>query len=1598
MAAKDERLLMINEGRNARKRNEQDREDMIKQCQDAMSALQTNHRGLQDRLSRREVDLEEKREQLAVAKAKLARQEEANTDEGRAVERLQCRLEESESKAAKVKATRDDYYHQLQQQRKSHSAAVQAQQFALKECHANQAHIIRAQEKMERQLHDQSVELDRKRQRVADLVQEAEHKMHLHSVEKKALEHNAHLYSVEKKALEHQLKEHVSELETTADALRASEAKVENTTAECAAALEELSELRQAHEELRGCCDSNKREIDRLSEIDKRQAGAFGLLEQEYESLQVLLDESLMNIEKTRSELEGAQARGFNLEAQLESSRNRCADAEERLEAVETQGVELEAKGVELEATLKERDRQIATVEVQLVIHRARCEDLQGEKACYMRTNAALEQEVAAAEGRVVAVRAEKMDIERELEKAYVEKARVEGKVEKVVGEMEGLKAELETARGERAELEGKVHAVGEAKAEVEATLDQVKETLAAVETALGGLQEAHLSLREEHETTMAQGQQASKQLQAEHEEEVGKLRSEYSLIKSKCDLLQTKKEAEEKRMAAANEKKETEGIEKDNELQLMKATLKEAELTLQGEAQSAGELRACRVTLATKDQELQRKDHELQRMRAVQQQVQLGMEEVEKRHQEREAEMEVLNRDNGTLARDCDRLQGRERELMQLLSSDNHARATNAADIQSEANQDLVKECERLRCELEVSAARLQCEAGASGSQMELAKALEGEVEMKAIELRGSQQELVQSGEVLDATQQLVHRLEMEAEEQSAALRECQDARSELSSAQAELEIMLRRAEEERDVQAQACAAAEGQIHHYKHELARNEQELQVHADAWGDELKRRKAELGECKAELSECQRESRAELAKSKRELQQCHEELAVCVKRREEDDAQLISLRMQMAKSNDENARLAAEAIARARGVENLDAELSGLKGKLAEAVLASAPPLTPSPGGSSTDARDGTYTSPAISPVRASQCSPYSASSEDDSITLLEKLQSHSVLLQQQLNQVISTLSSTKLELEQARSDASASEMALKEARAEYVHQISEVSQELLSAQASSVSSIRSKTARGTTEAWAEDAQQICTCSRGTTCSACNRDRALVQLVHKEAEIIKLRSCLRSVRAELQKSVTHTGSLQRITKSSVARCLLLKRRLVRSNELLVEMQTTAEVAGTVMGVSTDKMALTERVVKVTTELRSTKEELRRVLQLLERSEDVRKSLQHQHQQGKCSDSQIGDQGASTQQQHQHHHHHQQQQQQLQPSLKWQGGRGMRVVVRVKPTSALQSRGSYQGRLATDIGMFRCMELGAEGQQAGPQQLVVTGGPNGGTKKTWKFDFDRIFIPARRGVQYAVERYEEIYTEEVAELVDAAAGGAKVCIFASGQSCSGKTATLVQGCTTATTGGAYHSLHGASSHGASSRGAHHGAGVVSTEDGLGACQNRSEAGLIPRAVRQLFDSINTATDTVSYQLLEIQCEEVHDMLSALADESKSGHHSGVGLDHGLHGIALEQEVDLSSCSRVRIDGHGPNSAVVGARAVVADSAQKIIDTVGMALVLQRRRRQQQRQLHRSSRSHVVLSIRIEKARGPGARSNSPPPVGMLHLIDLAVSSDE
>jgi hypothetical protein len=64
------------------------------------------------------------------------------------------------------------------------------------------------------------------------------------------------------------------------------------------------------------------------------------------------------------------------------------------------------------------------------------------------------------------------------------------------------------------------------------------------------------------------------------------------------------------------------------------------------------------------------------------------------------------------------------------------------------------------------------------------------------------------------------------------------------------------------------------------------------------------------------------------------------------------------------------------------------------------------------------------------------------------------------------------------------------------------------------------------------------------------------------------------------------------------------------------------------------------------------------------------------------------------------------------------------------------------------------------------------------------------------------------------------------------------------------------------------------------------------------------------------------------------------------------------------------------------------VVADSAQHIIDAVGTALVLQRRRRQQQRQLHRSSRSHVVLSLRIE--RGKDASSN-----GMIHLVDLAVS---
>jgi chromosome segregation ATPase len=827
----------------------------------------------------------------------------------------------------------------------------------LKECHANQDKIIHAQEKLERQLRDQEEELEQKRQRVADLMHEAEVKAQAHSTVKRALEQR--------------LSGVVSETEVTANKLCAAEEKLANTTTECADVLAELSELRQAHAELSTFLGKNKKEIERLSEIDRRQLGAFGTLEREHAQMQERLEEERAQLGQCKHELETSSAHETNLQTQLENNRRRCVDVEDalgklRAEYFEAEGAlnKLRGEHSSLRGENSSLHEEYLTLREEhsclRLDHNAKMIETDGFAARWADEKQRLDSHVKTLESTNTNLQKEssallqtKLELEASNDALGASKAELQAsndKLEASNNALESSKVELEaTVKSVESRLLQLQQDIASKSTEVTGLKRSMDGTVEQLQLQLVQLQSEHSlvvdQLQSEHEGVVEQLQlqlEHSMVVESDHEEVVDQLKSERVLLRSKYDLLQNLLSKKESEVAAKQREVESQvqcAEEEAKAAALAQGRFAETQRGLEEQVdQREGELCNCKAMLAAKDQELDR-------IRAVQQQLHLGMEEVEKRHEEREHEMQLLSADRRELSTECTRLQCREKELqIQLLSA-----AKSESSVQETA-----KECERLRCEVEVATARLECEVASAVAQ---SKAHTDAVEEVTAELQEARRELAQSGDVLDSTQRLVSKQEAEALEQAEVIRRSEDARRELGLSLTDMQGRLHLVEQEKDAQEQVCAAAEGQLQQCRIEMKQNEGQLQVHADGWGDEISRREEELKQCKQELKQC-------------------------LARREEDGARLIEARVQLAKTESERERVATESLAHARAAESLDVELADLKGKLAEAVQASRPPLTPPP---------------ALAPDSGFRCSQSSEASADDSVTLLEKLGSHSIV-------------------------------------------------------------------------------------------------------------------------------------------------------------------------------------------------------------------------------------------------------------------------------------------------------------------------------------------------------------------------------------------------------------------------------------------------------------------------------------------------------------------------------------------------------------------------------------------------------------------------
>jgi len=235
----------------------------------------------------------------------------------------------------------------------------------------------------------------------------------------------------------------------------------------------------------------------------------------------------------------------------------------------------------------------------------------------------------------------------------------------------------------------------------------------------------------------------------------------------------------------------------------------------------------------------------------------------------------------------------------------------------------------------------------------------------------------------------------------------------------------------------------------------------------------------------------------------------------------------------------------------------------------------------------------------------------------------------------------------------------------------------------------------------------------------------------------------------------------------------------------------------------------------------------------------------------------------------------------------------------------------------------------------------------------------FRFDRVFGPDAT--------QQKLYDQAVAPIVDEVLEGFNCTIFAYGQTGTGKTYTME--------GGA------------------RGQGTA----GVGALS--AEAGVIPRAIQQVFDAIDAnevADSSVKVSFMEIYNEELTDLLDlggggggGVGGGGGGGGGGGPGGSGGPSDPNQQQQQQ-----RLRLMEDRAGVVVQGLEDVVVKNAAEIFAVLDRGTA--KRRTAETLLNKRSSRSHSVFSVTIHmKETTPGGEDVVK--VGKLNLVDLAGSEN-
>ncbi|KAI9503508.1 P-loop containing nucleoside triphosphate hydrolase protein [Coemansia spiralis] len=210
----------------------------------------------------------------------------------------------------------------------------------------------------------------------------------------------------------------------------------------------------------------------------------------------------------------------------------------------------------------------------------------------------------------------------------------------------------------------------------------------------------------------------------------------------------------------------------------------------------------------------------------------------------------------------------------------------------------------------------------------------------------------------------------------------------------------------------------------------------------------------------------------------------------------------------------------------------------------------------------------------------------------------------------------------------------------------------------------------------------------------------------------------------------------------------------------------------------------------------------------------------------------------------------------------------------------------------------------------------------------TSKVFPFKFDRVFAP---------QSSQDVVFEEVSQLIQSALDGYPVCIFAYGQTGSGKT----------------HTMQG--------------------PDTITSATNEADLGIIPRAVKQIYENTSNLSErgweyTLEGQFLEIYNETLQDLLAPSSRNTQ--------------GSEKQAKLDIYQDN----EGH---TRVKNITAIKVDSAERV--NWLLARAAENRTVAATNCNERSSRSHSVFTLYLCGKNSLTGESST----GVLNLIDLAGS---